>query len=148
MLTYGENMDEDLVNGSRGIVLDFLDISEAQRRGLNIAQTTGRSKPQQTLRPTDEIRPLSNHIFARDNPWPLVRFESGRELLCSPLQFTCEGPIGNTEASRTQVPLILAWALSIHKSQGQTLERVKVDIGRAFEKGQGDDLYVLGANVV
>jgi ATP-dependent DNA helicase PIF1 len=35
-----------------------------------------------------------------------------------------------------QVPLILAWALSVHKSQGQTLERVKVDMKSTFEKGQ------------
>jgi ATP-dependent DNA helicase PIF1 len=45
--------------------------------------------------------------------------------------------MGNVEAHRFQVPLILAWALSIHKSQGQTLARLKVDLGHVFEKGQG-----------
>jgi ATP-dependent exoDNAse (exonuclease V) alpha subunit len=41
------------------------------------------------------------------------------------------------EARRYQVPLILAWAMSIHKSQGQTVQRSKVDLGRIFEDGQG-----------
>lgn len=36
----------------------------------------------------------------------------------------------------TKIPLILAYSMSIHKSQGQTLERVKVDLGRVFETGQ------------
>ena len=40
------------------------------------------------------------------------------------------------DLNNTQVPLVLAWAMSIHKSQGQTLERVKVDLARIFEKGQ------------
>ncbi|KAL4268423.1 ATP-dependent DNA helicase PIF1 [Pleurotus pulmonarius] len=45
-------------------------------------------------------------------------------------------PMGEMEASRVQIPLIHAWALSVHKSQGQTLDRVKVDLRRTFEKGQ------------
>jgi ATP-dependent DNA helicase PIF1 len=37
----------------------------------------------------------------------------------------------------TQYPLRLAWAITIHKSQGQTFERVLIDLGRgAFAHGQ------------
>lgn len=39
--------------------------------------------------------------------------------------------------SFTQYPVKLAWAVTIHKSQGQTYDRVAVDLGRgAFEHGQ------------
>ncbi|TPX77514.1 hypothetical protein CcCBS67573_g01230 [Chytriomyces confervae] len=40
------------------------------------------------------------------------------------------------EVARVQFPLLLAYALSIHKSQGQTIEYLRVDLGKVFEKGQ------------
>lgn len=39
-------------------------------------------------------------------------------------------------ASRTQIPLKLAWSITIHKSQGSTLDRAEIDVGEAFAAGQ------------
>lgn len=39
-------------------------------------------------------------------------------------------------ARREQVPLILAYAISIHKSQGQTLQFAKVNLNHSFAQGQ------------
>lgn len=64
-----------------------------------------------------------------------------RTVLCVPNDFTVNNAEGGMEAKREQVPIILAWALSVHKSQGQTLDRVKVDLTKTFEKGQGESSF-------
>jgi ATP-dependent exoDNAse (exonuclease V) alpha subunit len=43
---------------------------------------------------------------------------------------------GKRTAARRQVPLRLAWAITVHKSQGMTLPLVSVDLGNTFAPGQ------------
>jgi hypothetical protein len=130
MLNWSKNIEQGvLVNGSVGKVIEFLTTREAKDREITVAMPA--------LPSNDNLHLINNHQFTSKERWPMVRFTNGRELLCAPVTFTVEGFKGNIEAHRLQVPLILAWALSIHKSQGQTLARVRVDLGQIFEKGQG-----------
>lgn len=109
-------------------------LSVHDKNNIDIDGKEPRPKP----KPPQKTTPISHDVFSKNELWPLVQFTNGLTLLCAPLEFTVEGFVANLEAKRLQVPLILAWALSIHKSQGQTLERVKVDLKRIFEKGQGE----------
>ena len=56
--------------------------------------------------------------------------------LMVPERFPIDIPRENVGLERTQIPLMLCWALSIHKAQGQTIQRLKVDLRRIFEAGQ------------
>ena len=65
---------------------------------------------------------------------PVVRFNNGLEMTISPHTWMSENIPG---IGVSQIPLILSWAITIHKSQGATLERCIIDIGGGvFEAGQ------------
>lgn len=134
-----KNLDESLVNGSLGKVIAFSDEKTFEMGGNNVydgLMEDSMSKAKQKLA-----------AFSRDSDsgssthqYPVVQFISTggvpRVLLCQPEEWKVELPNGEVQAKRNQLPLILAWALSIHKAQGQTLERVTVNLGKVFEKGQ------------
>jgi ATP-dependent DNA helicase PIF1 len=68
---------------------------------------------------------------------PVVRFTNGMEKVIQEREWTIETSLYRiVRARRTQIPLVLSWAITIHKSQGQTIERLKVNLNRVFEKGQ------------
>ncbi len=141
-----KNIDETLVNGSLGNVIAFMDEKtfdfyhedEEEFQAVESMDVND----EDMSRSRKKLKAMLNKDLVADTAgkWPLVRFAmpdgTSRDLLCQPEPWKIELPNGEVQASRSQIPLILAWALSIHKAQGQTLERVKVDLGRIFEKGQ------------
>jgi ATP-dependent DNA helicase PIF1 len=74
--------------------------------------------------------------FQKDSDYPIVEMRDGRKILISPE--TWELRDGDTKrASLAQIPLRLAWAITVHKSQGMTLDAAVVDLRRAFVEGMG-----------
>jgi len=67
-------------------------------------------------------------------PLPVVRFNNGLEMTVNYHTWVSDNIPG---IGVSQIPLILSWAITIHKSQGATLERCIIDIGNGvFEAGQ------------
>jgi ATP-dependent DNA helicase PIF1 len=110
MLTVNLDVEQGLVNGSRGIIQRF----EAGQ--------------------------------------PVVLFDNGRVVTIASHVF--EADISTGRLYRSQIPLALAWAMTIHKCQGSTLTRVMTDLSHVFCEAQSyvtlsrvrslDGLYLLG----
>ena len=105
-----KNLTSALVNGSRGVVVSF-DVQDA-----NEMQSEHR-----------RVSPSGR--------WPRVKFTNGSEMTLLPERWDVEVS-QKSVASRTQVPLMLAWSLTVHKCQGMTLDRVRLHLGSIFEYGQ------------
>lgn len=68
---------------------------------------------------------------------PKVNLTDGTSLLVAPETWSVENDEGKVIASFRQIPLRLAWAITIHKSQGMTLDAAEINLSHTFEKGQG-----------
>ena len=68
--------------------------------------------------------------------YPIVKTLSGRTFMAEPENWVIEEN-GKTLAKISQIPLRLAWAITIHKSQGMTLDAAVIDLADAFENGMG-----------
>lgn len=93
--------------------------------------------------------------FEPGTEYPVVEFRSGRVVTMGP--DTWELRDGDKKrASISQIPLRLAWAITVHKSQGMTLDSARIDLRKAFVEGMGyvalsrvknlSSLYLSGIN--
>ncbi|KZT52761.1 hypothetical protein CALCODRAFT_501894 [Calocera cornea HHB12733] len=136
-----QNLEQgSLVNGSQGVVVGFNTPLEARDNGYELGRAQEADVPmwaQNGRVPKVSLSDGKVHPEELANSrWPIVKFNTGQVVLVQPTQFSVVNVKGKAEAQRDQVPLILAWALSVHKAQGQTLERVKIDLSEVFEKGR------------
>ncbi|KKQ59070.1 MAG: AAA ATPase [Parcubacteria group bacterium GW2011_GWC1_38_17] len=67
---------------------------------------------------------------------PIVRLFSDKKITVLPVQWAVEED-GKILARAEQLPLRLAWAITIHKSQGMSMDAAEIDLSKAFVPGQG-----------
>ena len=119
-----------LVNGSQGTITRF----EAPEPSKLPSQKGTHSDLKSSL-----IETFIRALKADDDALlPVVKFTNGVEKTiypdCTVSEFGESRPY--SLMARTQIPLMAAWAMTVHKSQGMTLSRVIVDLGESFEEGQ------------
>jgi len=94
--------------------------------------------------------------FDRETGFPIVKTSSGSIIKLVIEDWSMENESGDVVAKVSQIPLKLAWAITIHKSQGMTLDSAEIDLSKTFEVGQGyvalsrikniDGLRLMGLN--
>ncbi|KXT04591.1 hypothetical protein AC578_8728 [Pseudocercospora eumusae] len=150
------DIGKGLVNGSQGEIVAFLKHREEKLPKVS-------NRPDSSVRMSDDkqernatagVQSLGGKYallqyaqvkqFIADDKnrykvWPIVKFDKVKKPTA--VYANCRvRALGDEEPysliARTQIPLAPAWAMTIHKSQGMTLNKVTVDVSRTFEQGQ------------
>lgn len=113
IMMLNNDMKRRWVNGSLGVVKDIT--------------TTTTSDGKELLTVRVQLEDNGRAVNVMPYEWEMVSYQLGED-----------GKLGaETAGSFTQLPFRLAWAVTIHKSQGKTFDHIIVDLGRgAFSPGQ------------
>jgi ATP-dependent DNA helicase PIF1 len=170
MLIKNIDLQHGLVNGSRGVIVDFTPKEIASETHIVSREKlpTEEAAPPEVLEPVKTPTPngyiysvihkniIGNEIVVKEMRktfvyLPVVLFVGQTEP--SVIDVVSWPSCIEPSVSRTQIPLALAWAVTTHKIQGATLDCALIDIGEdVFEYGQAyvalsrvkslDSLYV------
>lgn len=145
------NNELGVSNGTMGELVGFTTIkpltSSSDRSAINDesepddvdaeATDTDNEETDETIIAVDgEDEPESKALVSTDR-YPVIKLNNGRQVIAEAEEWVVEDENGEVLASYTQIPLTLAWAITIHKSQGMTLDAAEIDLSKTFELGQG-----------
>ncbi|WP_117882923.1 AAA family ATPase [Aureibaculum luteum] len=68
---------------------------------------------------------------------PKVKLSDKRIITVEKEDWSIQDDHNKVLASFSQFPLRLAWAITVHKCQGMTLDEAEIDLSKTFERGQG-----------
>jgi len=93
--------------------------------------------------------------FQNGSKLPIVKTRNNKIIIVEPMEWSVEEN-GRVRAKITQIPLRLAWAITVHKSQGMSMDSAIMDLSEVFEYGQGyvalsrvrrlSGLHIIGVN--
>ncbi|KAF5553625.1 atp-dependent dna helicase pif1 [Fusarium phyllophilum] len=134
MLQVNLDIRAGFVNGSQGVICGWEKIDLAR-----LPELTGEhSDIRESYVRRFTLEHLRLYPDEEDQVWPVVRFNNGKTRTIYP--WCVANPVGLDEPFSflhiTQIPLVPGWAVTVHKSQGMTLERVIVNLTEAFAEGQ------------
>ena len=137
------NSELNVSNGTMGTIVDFAPL--ILENGLNPKQADEDDEADEdgadTHKKTDidatEDTAADSTKAIEQQRYPVVELNDGRKVTVEYDVWRIDDEEGEILAAYYHMPLTLAWAITIHKSQGMTLDAAEIDLSKTFEKGQG-----------
>ncbi|PXF40737.1 ATP-dependent DNA helicase PIF1 [Gracilariopsis chorda] len=134
-----KNIDESkgLVNGTSGFVVGFVRANKWNKNPCRNLLTESQARDLVDSAQGSHGSILSNHITGKMPAiLPAVLFDNGTYSIVCTATWDKSDSAGQLVARVPQIPLILGWAVTIHRSQGMSLSLVETDLSHAFDFGQ------------
>jgi ATP-dependent exoDNAse (exonuclease V) alpha subunit len=116
------NISNDIYNGSRGVIIGF-----KENPKINYNKIPDWKK--------DKIHKIKEFIKNNNNVLPIIKLENNKFITLEPMIFTYDS-IYNSYVDIIQLPIKLAYAITVHKCQGMSINKCIIKLNSVFTTGQ------------